>query len=127
MRAEESPQLVTIVGVPGMGKSRLVGELSQIADAEPDLIMWRQGRSLPYGDGVTFWALAEIVKGEAGILHSDDARTADAKLHRAVVSLVDDPSITEGLVAELRPLVGIEHRQELRGGRQVEAFAAWRR
>src|SRR5207253_2277058 len=55
-REERSPQLVTLVGVPGIGKSRLVYELSQAVDADPDLIYWRQGRSLPYGEGVTYWA-----------------------------------------------------------------------
>src|SRR6516164_4514609 len=68
VRAERSPQLVTLVGVPGIGKSRLVYEVSQIAEAEADLISWRQGRSLPYGDGVSYWALAEMVKAQAGIL-----------------------------------------------------------
>ena len=56
-RHERIPQLVTLVGVPGMGKSRLVYELSQTADAEQELITWRQGRCLAYGDGVAFWAL----------------------------------------------------------------------
>ena len=51
VRSQRSPQLVTLVGVPGIGKSRLLFELSQIVDAEPDLISWRQGRCLPYGEG----------------------------------------------------------------------------
>ena len=71
VRAERSPQLVTLVGVPGIGKSRLVYELWQVAEAEPELISWRQGRSLPYGEGVSFWALAEMVKAQAGILETD--------------------------------------------------------
>jgi hypothetical protein len=54
VRAERAPQLVTLVGVPGIGKSRLLYELSRIADAESELISWRQGRSLPYGEGVSF-------------------------------------------------------------------------
>ncbi|HEY6067552.1 MAG TPA: adenylate/guanylate cyclase domain-containing protein, partial [Gaiellaceae bacterium] len=65
-RAEASPQLVTIVGVPGIGKSRLVAELQAHVESIPDIVLWRQGRSLPYGDGVTFWALAQMVKAEAG-------------------------------------------------------------
>jgi class 3 adenylate cyclase len=59
---QREPQLVTLVGVPGIGKSRLVYELLQFVDERPELVTWRQGRSLPYGDGVTFWALSEIVK-----------------------------------------------------------------
>ena len=73
VRAERSPQLVTLVGVPGIGKSRLVFELFRTVDEDERLVTWRQGRSLPYGDGVTFWALGEIVKAQAGILESQRA------------------------------------------------------
>src|SRR5919106_4101782 len=58
-RSGPSVQLVTLVGVPGIGKSRLVWELSKAVEEDPELIFWRQGRSLPYGDGITFWALGE--------------------------------------------------------------------
>jgi class 3 adenylate cyclase len=81
-RREREPQLVTIVGVPGMGKSRLVQELSAVVQADPDIIRWRQGRSLPYGEGVSFWALGEMVKAEAGILESD-GRAYQARARRA--------------------------------------------
>src|SRR4051794_41136859 len=89
-RAEHEPQLVTIVGVPGMGKSRLVQELSVLLEAEPELIRWRQGRSLPYGDGVTFWALGEMVKAEAGILESDAADVAESKLRETIARACGD-------------------------------------
>ena len=84
MREERSPQLVTLVGVPGIGKSRLVSELLHAVEEDTELVRWRQGRSLPYGEGVTFWALAEIVKAEAGILETDTAEQAAEKLARAV-------------------------------------------
>ena len=65
--ASAHAQLVTLVGVPGIGKSRLVWELAEQVDADPELIVfWRQGRSLPYGEGVAFWAVAEMVKAQAG-------------------------------------------------------------
>jgi predicted ATPase len=83
-RRERSPQLVTLVGEPGIGKSRLVYELFQAVEADPELIYWRQGRSLPYGEGVTFWALAEMLKSHADILETDTAQTAERKLHEAV-------------------------------------------
>ena len=72
--AADSLQLVTVVGEPGLGKSRIVAELGAYIDTKPDLITWRQGRCLPYGEGITFWALGEIVKAHAGILESDSAR-----------------------------------------------------
>jgi class 3 adenylate cyclase/tetratricopeptide (TPR) repeat protein len=117
-RMEQSAQLVTLVGVPGIGKSRLVAELFQLLEADPEYTNWRQGRSLPYGESVSFWALGEIVKAHAGILESDDTATAEAKLVVMVESLVEDEREREW------PLVGLE------GGEQAErdeAFAAWRR
>jgi class 3 adenylate cyclase/tetratricopeptide (TPR) repeat protein len=127
VRETRAPRLVTVVGAAGIGKSRLVAELVEQIGAGPERITCRKGRSLPYGDGVTFWALADIVKAEAGILHSDDANVAGAKLRRAVVSLADDAAAADWLLGELRPLVGLEQRQELGSDRQVEAFTAWRR
>jgi class 3 adenylate cyclase/tetratricopeptide (TPR) repeat protein len=126
-RLQESPELVTLVGVPGIGKSRLVGELmASIERGEQDsqLIFWRQGRSLPYGEGVSFWALAEMVKAQAGILETDDVEEAGAKLARAVDALVQEDA--EWVKAHLRPLIG-QASTELPGGSRDEAFAAWRR
>jgi class 3 adenylate cyclase/tetratricopeptide (TPR) repeat protein len=124
---EREPQLVTLIGVPGIGKSRLVFELYGAIEAGPwGLIFWRRGRSLPYGDGVTFWALAEMVKAQAGILESDtDAEVAE-KLHRAVTDLVGDEQ-SEWVERHLRPLVGLTAEEELRADDSEEAFAAWRR
>jgi class 3 adenylate cyclase/tetratricopeptide (TPR) repeat protein len=126
VRDERSPQLVTLVGVPGIGKSRLLHELSRRVDAEPEITTWRQGRCLAYGDGVTFWALAEIVKAQAGILEADDDDTAAAKLRQAAEEIVDAAD-AEWVAARLRPLAGLEDASELGGGRGTEAFAAWRR
>src|SRR3954452_19789693 len=123
-RSEQSAQLVTLVGVPGIGKSRLVAELFQITDADEEIISWRQGRSLPYGERVSFWALGEIVKAHAGILESDDTATAEKKLDAVVDALTEDEAEREWLVRQTRPLVGLE------GGDRTEreeAFAAWRR
>src|SRR6201997_479442 len=123
-RTEQSAQLVTLVGVPGIGKSRLVAELFQITDADEEIISWRQGRSLPYGERVSFWALGEIVKAHAGILESDDAATAEAKLVAMVETLGEDERERDWLVRHTRPLVGLEGAER---AEREEAFAAWRR
>jgi class 3 adenylate cyclase/tetratricopeptide (TPR) repeat protein len=126
--SEREPQLVTLVGVPGIGKSRLVFELFQtIETGVHGLVFWRHGRSLPYGDGVTFWALAEMVKAQAGVLETDDASRTEAKLREAVAALVSDPADAEWLESHLRPLVGLEATGDAGADRRDEAFAAWRR
>jgi class 3 adenylate cyclase/tetratricopeptide (TPR) repeat protein len=126
VKAERAPQLVTVVGVPGIGKSRLVWELFGTIERGDTLVYWRQGRSLPYGEGVSFWALAEIVKAQAGVLDSDDAESAAEKLDRAVAAAVGDAD-AEWVASHLRPLIGIGTSPDLVAGGREEAFAAWRR
>ena len=117
---QRSCQLVTIVGEPGVGKSRLCAELFQYVDERPELVTWRQGRCLPYGEGIAFWALGEIVKAECGILDSDSPDEAAAKLERALPA--GDPDLP-WLRARLQPLVGAHGEPASR----EESFTAWRR
>jgi class 3 adenylate cyclase/tetratricopeptide (TPR) repeat protein len=121
---ERSSQLVTIVGVPGIGKSRLVYELLQVVTSKPELVVWRQGRSLPYGEGVSLWSLAEMVKAQAGILDGDTSEQAAAKLARAVEDVVEDEP--DWVLRHLRPLVGLSVEGEGEAAQQTERFAAWR-
>src|SRR5204862_731664 len=79
-RQERAPELVTLMGVPGIGKSRLVLERFDRLEQEPEITFWRHGRCLPYGDGITFWALGEMVKAQAGILEGDGEEEAGRKL-----------------------------------------------
>ncbi|MDQ6878926.1 MAG: AAA family ATPase [Candidatus Dormibacteraeota bacterium] len=118
---DRSVQLVTIAGEPGVGKSRLVAELFRYVDDLPDLVRWRQGRCLPYGNGVTFWALGEIVKAEAGILESDSPETASAKLEAAIP---EDAPDREWMRQRLAPLVGLAASSV---AEREEGFTAWRR
>ena len=121
-RQQRSPELVTLVGVPGIGKSRLVGELFHAIEESGELTFWRQGRSLPYGEGVSYWALAEMVKAQAGILETDSDEEVGAKLREAVEQLLDED--VAWVVSHLRPLVG--QTADAAGSRE-EAFTAWRR
>jgi class 3 adenylate cyclase/tetratricopeptide (TPR) repeat protein len=124
-RREHTVQLVTLVGVPGIGKSRLVYELWAGVEADPVLSYWRQGRSLPYGNGVSFWALGEMAKAHAGILENDDSHTALEKLQQAVQHAVTDAGEADWIEGHLRPLVGLSGDTDV-GDRRDESFGAWR-
>jgi len=126
-RGEETAQLVTLVGVPGIGKSRLVSELFAVLDDDPDVYWWRQGRSLPYGESRSVWALGEIVKAQAGILESDDGPTAAGKLSAMVEELLPDEKERSWVASHLRTLAGVIGEIDESGDRRVEAFSAWRR
>jgi DNA-binding SARP family transcriptional activator len=125
-QAERAPQLVTVVGVPGIGKTRLVGELYRLVEAAPAEIGWLVGRSLPYGEGVTFWALGEIVKAQAGVFEGDPPAIVDEKLRLAVEETLGDEREREWVLRHLRALLGLGGDHQARGDRRGEAFAAWR-
>ena len=118
--AASSAQLVTVVGEPGLGKSRLVAELFGYIDSRPELVTWRQGRCLPYGEGITFWALGEILKAHTGILESDPPAVAREKLD----AVLPEGAEREWFKQRLLPLLGIEATSS---AEREELFTAWRR
>lgn len=132
-RDGRSVQLVTITAEPGGGKSRLVreirGRLESAAGAalgtgaEPTL-RWLQGRCLPYGNGLTFWALGEVIKDWAGILESDDSSASAEKLAAALADLEPDDNRRTWLARSVAPLAGIDDTTAS-GDREL-GFAAWR-
>jgi class 3 adenylate cyclase/tetratricopeptide (TPR) repeat protein len=122
---ESSLQLVTVVGEPGVGKSRLLAELASYVDEQEEIVYWRQGRSLPYGEGITFWALGEIVKAQAGINESDSPDVAAEKLVTAVSAVVNDDADQAWVKARLAPLVGATSTAG--GAEKEESFTAWLR
>ena len=127
VREESSPQLVTLVGVPGIGKSRLVYELMQVVERGGVLTYWRRGRSLPYGEAVPLWSLSEVVKAQAGILESDRAADVERKLRDEVSRLITDDRDASWVLSNLLPLAGVPAEDAAGADRRSEAFAAWRR
>ncbi|WJK43970.1 adenylate/guanylate cyclase domain-containing protein [Solwaraspora sp. WMMA2056] len=119
---EQRPQVLTVLGQAGIGKSRLVRELLRHTERMVDQpVTWRIGRCPPFGENVTFAALADIVKAEAGILDTDLASVAAQRLATAVGDLVGPEA--DRLVDALRPLVGLPHRNLP----AEETESAWRR
>ncbi len=125
-RITSTTQLITLVGVPGIGKSHLVRELARTVGADQGETAWRQGRSPSYGEGVAYWALGEMVKAEADILETDAGEQADGKLRAAIARILPDELESEWVIEELRPLAGVGIGTP-RGDSKGRAFAAWRR
>ena len=117
---ENVVRLVTVVGEPGLGKSRIVAELMAHVDRSSGLVTWRQGRCLPYGEGITFWALGEILKAHTGILESDPPRVAREKLS----AVLPEGEEREWFRQRLLPLLGIGAASS---AEREELFTAWRR
>jgi class 3 adenylate cyclase len=121
------PRLVLISGPAGVGKSRLGWEFEKYADGLAVEIWWHRGRCLSYGEGVVFWALAEIVRQRLGIAEEDPAQTAAAKLATGLDQLVADPAERTYIGARLSRLLGVAVAGDDGAtlGRE-ELFAGWR-
>jgi class 3 adenylate cyclase/tetratricopeptide (TPR) repeat protein len=104
---ERRPHLVTVIGQAGVGKSRLMRELESQLERHRTPPTVRQGRCLPYGSSVVFWALGEVVRDECGIVDSDPAELAWEKMLAKVEMLerVGDAKRTAALMGRL---LGIE-------------------
>ena len=90
-------------------------ELSRIADADPELVTWRQGRCLAYGDGVTLWALSEIVKAQAGIVEQDTPDDVERSSGASVDDVLAGTGDAKWVESQLRSLVGLSARVGARG------------
>jgi class 3 adenylate cyclase len=122
-KAEHRARLVSIIGEAGIGKTRLAWELKKHVDGMVDTTYWHEGRSPSYGDGLTFWALGEMIRFRAGIAESDDDHKARTKLRTAVVEYVEDPEEQRWIEPRLAGLLALD---ELPPDARHEFFAALR-
>ncbi len=101
-------RLASIVGIAGIGKSRLAWELEKYVDGLAADIYWHRGRSPAYGEGLAFWALGEMVRERARIAESDDAATSREKLGSTLREYVADPAERAWMEPRLAALLGLE-------------------
>jgi class 3 adenylate cyclase/tetratricopeptide (TPR) repeat protein len=124
--AERRPRLVSIIGQGGIGKSRLVWEFQKYIDGVTEVVYWHQGRSPAYGEGISFWALAEMVRGRAGITESEDAAAARLKLTATLQEWVSDESERRWMEPRMLQLLGLEASEPDERPDRESLFAAWR-
>ncbi len=114
--------LIAVSGAAGVGKSRLRWELLDYLMTLPDRFLWHPGRCLPYGDGVAYWALAEMVRHRLGIPEDAQVEETEQKLRAGLERWVGDPGEREFVSARLGVLLGVAEG----GPGREELFAGWR-
>ena len=120
---EQRAQLVSVTGIAGIGKSRLSWEFYKYIDGLADTAYWHRGRCLAYGEGVTYWALADMVRMRCLIAEDDDTQTALQKLHATLEEHLLDADERRFVEPRLAQLLAVGE-QEARD--RQDLFAAWR-
>ena len=120
----QSPRLVSVTGPAGVGKSRLGWEFFKYVDGLANMVRWHRGRCLSYGDGVAFWALAEMVRQRFGIAEDDTSAMIAEKLSAGLLEWVSDEKVRDYVAPRLARLLGVG--DEGAGLGRDELFAGWR-
>jgi len=115
-------RLVSVVGAAGIGKSRLGWEFSKYTDGIREPVWWHTGRSPSYGEGITFWALGEMVRRRAGLAADDDEATTRARIAESVIEHVPDEAERRWIEPALLALLGIGSQS----ANPEQLFGAWR-
>ncbi len=121
---EGKARLVSVIGPAGIGKSRLSWEFSKYADGVLERVWWHVGRSPAYGEGITFWALGEMVRRRAGLVETDDEATTRAKIAETIATHVPDEDERRWIEPALLTLLGVDAGGSGTGSAQL--FGAWR-
>jgi class 3 adenylate cyclase len=116
-------RLVAVVGDAGSGKSRLLWEYYKYLDGIEQVRFYNHGRCLSYGEGVSYWALAEMIRSRAGIAEEEPPQTAREKLHEAVTTFVSDPRERRLVEPRLAHLLRLEERPD---ADRADLFSGWR-
>jgi len=121
------PRLLLVSGPAGVGKSRLGWEFEKYVDGLVEETWWHRGRCLSYGEGVAFWALAQIVRQRLGIAEEDPAEAAADKLAEGLNRFVPDPAERAYAGLRLARLLGVAVTGDSGGPlSREELFAGWR-
>jgi predicted ATPase len=120
---ERRARLVSILGIAGIGKTRLSAEFERYIDGLVGDVYWHRGRCLAYGEGVAYWALAEMVRMRAGIAEQEAPEDATAKLRETLEQHVADPDERAWVEPRLAQLLGLGDGASTD---REDLFAAWR-
>lgn len=120
---EQSARMVSVIGEGGIGKTRLSQELVRYIDGIAEVVYYHNGRSPSYGDGVTFWALGEMIRQRAGISEGEDAAKSRMKLRTTVAEFAPDEDDQRWMEPRLAALIGLA---EMPPGDRSELYAALR-